>query len=230
MQNILSQVIERILSAQIEIEPFPHFVLDNVFLDQTYRDILDHLPNDAEFISPDPFRFGLNLNAQQLVRLKPENRAFWQRTCDWLLSEEFTNAVASKFYLKLRFSDNPDTVLKSAASLGRSKSGFLLGPHTDMPHRVLTLVFYLPENDQNWEAGTSLYVPRDGSFTCSGGPHYGFENFQKVATARFLPNAVVGFMKSETSFHGVEPWNEPGFIRNSLQYEIHDSDRSRYYG
>ena len=111
-----------------------------------------------------------------------------------------------------------------------SKDKFVLGPHTDMAHRIITLVFYLAEDSEHWQAGTSQYVPRDVMFRCSGGPHYGFGDFKKVATAKFLPNTVFGFFKSDYSFHGVEPWNDLNFIRNSIQYEINDTNKARYYG
>ncbi len=111
----------------------------------------------------------------------------------------------------------------------RSTSGFVLGPHTDMQHRVVTVLFYLAKNDENPEAGTSIYKARGEEFICPGGTHYGFEEFQKLATMTYVPNIAFGFLKSDTSFHGVEPWTSPDFNRDTLQYEIHDSDRSFYY-
>jgi len=232
MSAIQSHVIERILAAKIEAEPYPHFFIDHVFPEDFYQQLLAHLPSDDEFISPDEYRFGLELDAGGLTRVDPAKKIFWQGMCDWLLAEPFMTSMASLFYphLKLRFFDRENVALKSTASLARSKSGFLLGPHTDMPHRVLSLIFYLPQDDQNWQAGTSIYQSRDGEFSCKGGPHHGFENFKKTATIRFIPNVVFGFLKSDVSFHGVEPWSDPDFCRNSLQYEIHDTDRAHYYG
>lgn len=231
MDAIQSHVMERIQSARIDADPFPHFTIDQILPREYYREILANLPTDGEFISPDPYRFGLELDGDGLARLEPSKRVFWDGLCDWLLSDSFMTSMASLFYphLKLRFFDRANVSLKSSASLARSKSGFVLGPHTDMQHRVLALIFYLAEDDSLWQAGTSIYQPHDAAFRCKGGPHHGFEHFQKTATIRFLPNVAFGFLKSDNSFHGVEPWSSPDFIRNSMQYEIHDTDRSYYY-
>jgi hypothetical protein len=231
MNRIEAHVTERIKAAKFESEPFPHFMVDNVFPDDFYADLLAHLPRDREYVSPDEYRFGLNLNADGLARLEATRKAFWDELCGWLLAKPFLISIASLAYshMRIRFFGRENAELKSAASLGRSKSGFVLGPHTDLRHRVLSLVFYLPEDDANWELGTSIYRSRDAEFKCAGGPHYGFENFQKLATMRFIPNTVFGFLKSDHSFHGVEPWTNTNFVRNTLQYEIRDADRSHYY-
>jgi hypothetical protein len=234
MNAIEKHVIERIQSVQIESDPFPHFFVDNIFPQDFYDEILAQLPSPAEFDCDDPHRlnFYLNLKEDGLARLDSNKRDFWENAGGWIRGEQFRDSLASKFYpyLKLRFFDRPNISLGSTASLTRNKSGYILGPHTDMKHRVLTLIFYLPQDDQHWEVGTSIYKARDNKFTCPGGPHHGFENFQKLATIRFIPNMAFGFLKSDTSFHGVEPWSDENFARDTLQYEIHDSDRSFYYG
>ena len=67
--NIESHIIERINSATVDLQPFPHFVIDKVFPEDAYLDLLDNLPDDDEFVSPDECRFGLGLNAEGFVRL-----------------------------------------------------------------------------------------------------------------------------------------------------------------
>ena len=129
-----------------------------------------------------------------------------------------------------RFAERPNATFTSSASLSRTKSLFMLGPHTDMPHRIISIVFYLPESDQTTLPGTSIYEPRDATFECPGGPHHGFENFRKLATIRFKPNTAFAFFKTPKAFHGVEPWAEPEFARDTMQYEVHDADRAYYYG
>ena len=229
--NIESHIIERINSATVHLQPFPHFVIDKVFPEDAYLDLLDNLPDDDEFVSPDECRFGLGLNAEGFVRLGKRKRNYWESLSSWLLSEKFMLSVSSIFYshLKLRFFGSEEVQLKSSASLGRSKTGFLLGPHTDLPHRVITLVFYLPKTKTHLESGTSIYKSRDPDFKCVGGPHHEFSNFYKVSTMKYLPNTVFGFFKTDQSFHGVEPWEDAQFTRDTMQYEISDPNRAAYY-
>lgn len=223
-------LVESLRAATFEDDPFPLCFTDGAFPDDYYVELRNQLPTDDEFISDDPYRFGLSLNESGLARLSSPKRSFWSDHCDWMLSETFLASVAELFYPALaeRFDGRDGVHLMSQASLGRTKSNFVLGPHTDMPHRVLTLLFYLPEVDNSALPGTSIYKPRDPEFICPGGPHHGFENFQKMATINFQTNTVFGFVKTNSAFHGVEPWDTPADIRETLQYEIYDADRSFY--
>ena len=60
--------------------------------------------------------------------------------------------------------------------------------------------------------------PKDPGFTCPNSIHYPFEDFVKVETAPYKPNSLLAFLRSDVSFHGVEPLSEqdvaamqPGF-------------------
>ena len=71
--------------------------------------------------------------------------------------------------------------------------------------------------------GTSIYRPRS-PFTCDGGPHYPFDPFERIKTTRFAPNTLFMFVKSDISFHGVEPISDPGVERDLLLYSIRIRD------
>jgi hypothetical protein len=55
------------------------------------------------------------------------------------------------------------------------------------------------------DLGTSIYKPRNSEFTCWGGPHHPFDQFERTTTVEFLPNRLLAFPKTDRSFHGVEP-------------------------
>jgi len=229
--EIEDYLTRRLQAAPFEDTPYPHLFIDNVFPDEFYRELRANFPTDAEFIGDDEYRFGLPVDERGFSRLSPNKQEFWREFSGWLLAEPFMRSVASLFLPALaeRFADRPNASFTSTASLGRTKSGFVLGPHTDMQHRVVSIVFYLPESERTTLPGTSIYEPRDKTFQCPGGPHYGFENFRKLATIQFKPNTAFAFFKTPKSFHGVEPWAEPEFVRESMQYELHDADRAFYY-
>jgi hypothetical protein len=98
----------------------------------------------------------------------------------------------------------------------RDKSGYSIGPHTDAPARLMSFFFYLPDDDNHPELGTSVYKPTDPNFICEGGPHHGFEGFEMVERARYVRNSSFGFLKTNNSFHGVPPIDETGIIRDSI--------------
>jgi hypothetical protein len=58
-----------------------------------------------------------------------------------------------------------------------------LGPHTDIPEKLITILFYFPVDNFEENIGTSIYMPKDFKFTCSGGPHYTKEKFNLIYTA-----------------------------------------------
>jgi hypothetical protein len=81
------------------------------------------------------------------------------------------------------------------------------------------LIYLAPDNSAE-HLGTSLYQPRDPSFTCHDSKHYSFEDFIRVKTAPYRPNSLLAFMRSDVSFHGLEPLSAAG--RDVIQYVIHD--------
>src|SRR5205809_1120171 len=106
------------------------------------------------------------------------------------------------------------------ALLVNDHTDYSLGPHTDTPSKVVSVLFYLPGDDRLEKHGTSLYVPRKPGFTCQGGPHYLFDGFERVATMPFLPNTMFAFVKTDHSFHGVEPIADAAISRYLLLYDL----------
>jgi hypothetical protein len=84
----------------------------------------------------------------------------------------------------------------------------------------LTILFYLPASKDQMGMGTSVYRPRIPSFECEGFTHHPFTHFVNVQTVPFSPNCAFGFIKSNRSFHGVEPIKENGVERNLLNYYL----------
>jgi hypothetical protein len=85
---------------------------------------------------------------------------------------------------------------------------------------VITVLFYLPRDRSQAHMGTSIYQPKNPEFVCPGGPHYGYSDFNRVATMPFLPNSMFAFVKGDRSFHGVEPVTDPDVRRWLLLYDI----------
>ena len=104
--------------------------------------------------------------------------------------------------------------------LVRDFTDYSLGPHTDSPHKVVVLLFYLPRAAEREALGTSLYVPRDPAFRCDGSRHHPRDRFLRVATLPYRPNSMVAFFKSARSFHGVEPVVEAGVRRDLIQLSL----------
>ena len=81
-------------------------------------------------------------------------------------------------------------------------------------------LFYLPRDESQSHLGTSIYVPEDAGFACPGGPHHPFELFRRVYTMPYVPNTLFAFLKTQNSFHGVEPLTGAAVRRDLLLYDI----------
>ena len=121
------------------------------------------------------------------------------------MGQKIGMALLGKFepYLTERLAEGEGVV--PDALLIRDRGNYSLGPHTDHPLRLVVLIIYLPLTDAEPHLGTSIYVPKEDGFTCAGGPHYEHQMFHRAFTAPYKPNSALVFVKTDNSFHGVEP-------------------------
>jgi hypothetical protein len=219
----------QVSNAPLRDFPFPHILVRDVFEPAYYRRILEHLlPRElmkpiaevrkAGKYSNERFLFPL----EEVGALRAPYGPFWNELATWLLGNAFAQALFSRFgqHVDRRFAGR-DPGLFNEAMLVDDRTRYSLGPHSDMPTKVITVLFYLPADDKRPHLGTSIYVPRDPSFRCAGGPHYKYENFERVTTMPYLPNTMFAFFKTDNSFHGVEPVREDeDYRRHLLFYDV----------
>ncbi len=134
----------------------------------------------------------------------------------------FAQTLLRKFapYLAQRFEGRKDVAYYDEAMLVRDTTNYKLGPHSDAPRKVITLLFYLPKDLSQSHLGTSIYLSKDRNFRCPGGPHYKHADFERLWTMPFVPNSLLVFLKTDRSFHGVEPVADPDTHRWLLLYDI----------
>jgi hypothetical protein len=104
--------------------------------------------------------------------------------------------------------------------LSRDYPPYAIGPHTDIPKRLASMILYLAPKQAPAEWGTSLFVPKKPGFTCSRGQHYDFANFIPSSTVAFRANRALLFARSDRSFHGLLPIAPEGGARETMLYEI----------
>lgn len=233
MDEAINHAINRISHAPVRQDPFPHFYLDNVFPEQFYQELIGSFPPLIHYKNSHPYpeRYKLSLSQAELKNLPLNHRLFWSRFAKSIYSKEFLLKILDKFHEQVskrlgpNFSDNvyPSVILTS------DRDHYSISPHTDVPAKVITLLFYLPENHDQKDLGTALYCPKDLSFTSEGHEHYEFESFIKIGKAPFLPNSVFGFLKTNNSFHGVEPIGKQVKGRNLLTYTIWEHSLSKMF-
>jgi hypothetical protein len=221
----------QVANAPLREHPFPHILVRDVFEPALYRRMMENLLPPAlmrpikeerpvgKGYSND--RYVFTLARDKVGALPQPYGAFWDELTRWLLDSPFAIALFNKFgtFIHGRFGD-PQPGFYNEALLVDDRVNYSLGPHSDTPSKVLTLLFYLPADDSHPHLGTSIYAPRDPSFRCPGGPHYPFELFDRIVTMPYLPNTLFAFFKNDHSFHGVEPVLDRDYRRHLLLYDI----------
>lgn len=230
MSSPLNHLIGRLREAKVDTDPFPHFCLDHVFPDDYYEQLLRHLPGSDVYenlyevtdLKLDHFRhrYQRDMNENWTSALRPELQSFWNSFNEWFLSPQLAQAVLASFPAHI-----PPPAVSVEAQFIRHRAGYFLGPHSDLYTKLVVLLVYLAPDAKAERLGTSLYRPKAAGFSCPDSKHYPFEDFIKVKTAPYKPNSLLAFVRSDISFHGLEPLTEHGVAgegRDVIQYVIHD--------
>lgn len=188
----------QIANAPVQIWPFPHIYVQDVFPDDFYADLVANLPEKSKYS-----QFGSNYKGRQFA---DPNEVSIPSMLDFMKSDEFDHLCRIPFlpWIKKRFGSF-EFDSRHDLRLIRDSLNYSIGPHTDAPWKVLSYLFYLPSNFELETLGTSIYQPNDPSFRCIGGPHHSFDKFHRIHTVPFWPNTMLAFFKTDYSFHGVEP-------------------------
>ena len=234
----LAHVVERLRSAEVLLDPFPHYYLENVFPDDYYQALLANLPESTIYqnlfevtdLKLDHFRhrYQRDLNEGWTTMLPEEIKDFWDSFNEWFLGPDLAQAVMTSFQRQLEtqlgdVQSWPETRVE--AQFIRHRAGYFLGPHSDLYTKLIVLLLYLAPDESAVHLGTSLYRPKDPAFSCHNSTHYPFENFVRVKTVPYKPNSMLAFMRSDVSFHGLEALSEKDVTtsgRDVIQYVLHN--------
>ena len=227
----LDHFVERLRTARVEVDPFPHYYLDHVFPDDYYEELLRNLPPSDVYenlyevtdLKLDHFRHRdqRDMNEGWVDRLPAGLKPFWRSFNEWFLGPELAQAVLKSFGSQR--ASWPEVSVES--QFIRHRAGYFLGPHSDLYTKLVVLLIYLAPDNSAEHLGTSLYRPKDPSFECPDSKHYEFEDFVRVKTAPYRPNSMLAFVRSNISFHGLEPLSQSDVStagRDVIQYVIHD--------
>lgn len=234
----LLHVVARLRQTEVIPHPYPHYYLENVFPTAYYQALLDYLPGSSVYqnlfevsnLKLEHFRHRdqRDLNGGWTNGLPYELQSFWDDFNEWFLGPELAAAVLDSFAkpLRARFGDKQLWPTVSVESqLIRHRAGYFLGPHSDLHTKLVVLLLYLAPDNNAVHLGTSLYRPKDPNFRCPNSTHYPFEDFIKVKTAPYKANSLLAFVRSDISFHGVEPLSEDDCFdcsRDLIQYVLYD--------
>lgn len=223
-EDPLEHVKYAIANTPVSNYPYPHIHVRNVFPRDYYRQIRAHFPEQSTF-KPLSERYPLR---GKVCLSDPDGIApldtgakddFWSDFRRRFIHEHFTSFVLDHFspILASRFRQN----VRPDAYLFQDRGGYAIGTHTDTTRKLVTMLFYLPEEDAPaLDVGTSIVVPEDPACRRLNLPHQeSLEGFKVAKTVPFEANSMIAFVVTDESMHAVLPTPE-GTVRDSLQYFI----------
>ena len=116
----LQHFIDRLKTAAMISDPYPHYCLDRVFPEAFYRSLLRHLPDASAYqnlfqittLKLDHFRFRdqRDLADGWTASLPDELRRFWEEFNAWFLGPELARAVLDSFAgpMRARFGESTE--------------------------------------------------------------------------------------------------------------------------
>lgn len=225
--RLRTHVADRIVAMELISEPYPFFYVEEIFPTDYYAQMMAMKPDSDELVGINELgrTFGcdersvLTLDADFENTLYGEKRRFWESHRDWFLSEELMVMWIRRFHAELMKRGLAKLNLRPEAMFMRDVRGYQLGPHTDLPQRLMSVMFYLPDDAAHSDIGTSVYLPEDRSLRSEDTQHFKPTGFEEIFRAPFVPNSAFSFLKTDNSFHGVKPLGED-YDRDTLVYII----------
>ena len=219
--------------------PFPHIFVENIFTEKFYSKIQDNLLDLKEMTSMADLYNDKNYYKERMVfdfaieesiqKVSKDKRDFWL-SFHKSMYQNLSHVLEVKFkkFLDMRFTYLENVSYTKRMQLVYDKKYYSLGPHTDHPSKVLSLLIYLPKDRSQISTGTSLYMPKDPELLDKELPHkhYPREDFLKVITMPYVPNSAFCFIKTNNSFHGVEALDMENTARWSIQYNLHVNEET----
>ena len=211
---MLDYILDKIRTTETFKDPYEHLIIDNFIPEDDYKILAEEInsinlleaPDNRENVEVYRERGGLVGEAQAvgdrvISFVKDQNKFPNYKKIDeftslWLdKQKEIFTALSETFSIKRESYEFLDFCLI------KDETDYQILPHTDQPGNVFTLLFYCPVDTINRELGLSIYEEGTGSYinTRDAGPKL----LREYKKAEFLPNRLVCFTRTDSTWHGV---------------------------
>jgi len=194
MKAAFEYVIKKIIDALIIKEPYPHILISGIFPDEFYSVLLEQIPKVSAYTPKT--KYGKTMTLENFDILDEEKKKFWKEVYGFLRSDKFASILLKKF-----------NISKNGVSdlfLHKDLENFEFRPHRDTHSKLVTYLFYLPEDSSLSQLGTHMLVPKKGVVIKKTTEHQDWELFETVKMSEYVPNSFFAFAPHENSFHAVK--------------------------
>ncbi len=227
----LAHMLEAVARAWFDEDPFPHFLVEGLFPDDLYREMLALLPDPSLYIPVSYEKHAENgvsnrgkfsFTSECIAQLTRRQRALWSGVRDALGAPEFKQAVFRRLALGLSYrSGQPEEEAARAQAFAlpellRETKGYRIKPHPDTRRKLVTMQISLPADHSQPNLGTEFYRRSLSPLSMLREPR----GFEIVKQAPFLPNVAYAFVVLNTlrhkSWHGRTTLKGNTGVRNTI--------------
>jgi hypothetical protein len=239
-QRMTAHAVAAVARAELELDPFPHVVIDDLLPEDVCTELIRGLPPSAFFSTE-------NMSRQELevpFLFAPEySRIVWGMFFDKVITEALIPALTEKFrpalddFLRTHWPELGS--LKQAGIAFRvsnsrlmlRRPGYVIKPHRDPRWAFLTCLVYLPNSARHEAFGTQLYRLRhEPEMTHSSPLWVDQSECEFVKDVPALRNTALVFLNS-TGAHGASvPSDAPVDIERYLyqvQFGVDEQTKQR---
>jgi len=226
--------------AQLELDPFPHIVIDKLLPDDVAGELIRALPSNPFFKTEDMTRQELEV---PFVFAPEYSRLMWNTFFHKVIAQAMVPALMEKFrpalddFLRTHWPEL-GTMTEAGIALRVSNSrlllrrpGYVIKPHRDPRWAFLTCLVYLPQTFDHQVYGTQLYRLRHEPEVTHSSPLWvDRSECELVKDVPALRNTAVVFLNS-TGAHGASiPSNAPANVQRFLyqvQFGVDEATKER---
>lgn len=212
---IAVHVAAAVEAARLELDPFPHLIVEQWLPGDVYQRIIDAMPGSIFFASDRDEHWTVPSGIAPLY-----SRQVWTFVANKIVGEMVYEGLNRKFkrviceYVR-SFCPAlpPDMDLALHPSDGRimlRRPGYNLMPHRDPKWGFVTAIVYLARDGDSEAHGTQLYRVRDDSAAPTSRVYYVEpENCELVKDVPFRANSMLVFLNSEGAHGASIPADQP---------------------
>ena len=244
VNRIRNSLESKIKATEVNLFPFPHFQVENIWPEDIYNCFHEFNPLDKRKGLSKPwlekhsnsnphYKIRKQIDLYEVIKAhkKDPDVQFWNIIHqalfkdNWyakLIGNHFKEFFATQFGPLCDEQGSWTNKIIQEWFVQRHDVNYFLGPHTDRLDRVFTNIFSLPKDKGFEHLGTSLWQAKPGDLSY-GGKHFGFKGFEKVAQMAYQPNQLFVFFKSRWAFHAVEKFQEiDSTKRYGMQIQVYE--------
>lgn len=232
--------VDAVSRARLELDPFPHIVIDKLLPDDMANELIRALPANPFFKTEDMTRQELEV---PFVFAPAYSRLMWNTFFQKVIAEAMVPALMEKFrpalddFLRTHWPElgsMAEAGIRLRVSNSRlllRRPGYVIKPHRDPRWAFLTCLVYLPQTQEHQVYGTQLYRLRNEPEVTHSSPLWvDRSECELVKDVPALRNTAVVFLNS-TGAHGASiPSNAPANVERFLyqvQFGVDEQTKER---